>query len=108
MSLHITKEAAAYLLVHVTAAQMPIRLSVNRSPGRAGASHKFECGARQRSDDTVIDSFGVSILCDFFENPEFEHASVEIRHTPGVTPNEYIVVVPKVTSMTEEALTSKS
>ena len=95
MSLIITEAAAKFLLARVTPEQLPLRLTKNKKGGCGDIAHKFDLGARKRPDDTLTEAFGLSVLCDFFENPEFEHASIElIRSGENALTPERVVVIP--------------
>lgn len=94
MGLIITEPAARFLLARLTPAQLPLRLSKNVKGGCGDIAHRFEPGAKVQPDDTVVEAFGLTIVCDLFENSEFADALIDLHRSAGVGATEKVVVIP--------------
>ncbi len=95
MSLLITEDAARYILMRVPKDQMPLRLVKDMRAGCGDIASQFLPGGMQGPGDTLVEGFGMSLLCDFLLCPEFEHASVELIHSGGgAFASKKVIVVP--------------
>ena len=97
MSLSVTESAVQFLLKHVSTEKFPIRLMTQKKAGCGDIAHQFGMGAKKTSDDSVVEiAPGCLILCNFFDHPEYEQATIDLsRQSQGGMPFEKIVVIPK-------------
>ncbi len=99
MSLVLSPEAAAFLLRQIAKDPMkmlqPLRLSVNRSFGCGDVGHIFTFGAARREGDVLVESGGLTIICNIDDNEEFEYATITLKKTgTGSLASEKVLVIP--------------
>ncbi len=94
MSILITPAAAQFLLARVSKEQLPLRL-MKVEKGCGDVAHRFDYAAHQCRDDTLVEAHGLTLVCDLFENEEFENALIDLhRKGEGSLASERIVVIP--------------
>jgi len=95
MSLKITAVAAHYILARVRKDQLPLRLSRKIMNCCGNISPRFERSARQLPGDTLVEAYGLALVCDLTLYPEFADVSVDLYlGKEGLFLSEKVVVIP--------------
>jgi Fe-S cluster assembly iron-binding protein IscA len=94
----INQDAAEFLLNQIAKnpeCKQPLRLK-QKQKGCGDIAHEFTHAPVTLPGDTVVEEFGLTIICNFDHAPDFEHATIAlVAHPNGTFAKQKIVVIPE-------------